>query len=100
MKIGTKLRSQACDGEVVVIRAEGVTDAPEAGGVPMILERAEAVTGEYAGEGFALGKRYELIDEAAGVRLELLVTKPGTSTLTFGGRPLAIKQSKPLPSSD
>lgn len=100
MKIGTRLVSQACDGEVIVIRATGVTEPPLAGGEPMVESRSAESRGEPAGNGFALGKRYELVDEAAGVRLEVLVTKAGTSTLSWGGRELTVKPTKPLPASD
>lgn len=100
MKIGTKLLSQACDGEIIVIRAEGVTEPPEAGGVPMLAAQPDSRAGDPDGAGFALGKRYELVDDAKGMRLELLVTKAGTSTLSWGGRQLTVKQTKPLPASD
>jgi hypothetical protein len=69
----------------------------------MMMAAADAVaapTDAVGGDGFPLGKRYEYVDDDSGVRLELLVTKTGTSTLTWGGIPLAIKGSKPLPSSD
>jgi len=100
MKIGTKLFSQACDGAVVVIRANGVAEPPEAGGVPMAPSAPTERSGEAKGAGFALGKRFEYVDESAGVRLELLVTSAGTSTLTWQGRELAIRATKPLPASD
>lgn len=100
MKIGTKLVSQACPGEVIVVRADGVTEPPEAGGVPMAETRPAQPIGQAEGAGFALGKRYELVDEEAGIRLEVLVTKPGTSTLTWRGRELVLKPTKPLPASD
>jgi hypothetical protein len=32
--------------------------------------------------------------------LELLVIKPGQGSLACGGKPLAVKGAKPLPSSD
>lgn len=100
MKIGTKLLSQACAGEIIVVRAEGVTEPPEAGGVPMVAARPGSPQGDPDGDGFALGKRYELVDEANAIKIELLVTKTGTSTLSWGGSPLTTKRAKPLPASD
>jgi hypothetical protein len=49
-----------------------------------------------AAKGTALGKRY--VDEAG--TLELLCTKPGEGSLGSGGVLLALKEAKPLPSSD
>lgn len=100
MRIGTRLLSQACDGEVVIVRAEGAETPLDAGGVPMVESRTDERAGETDGEGFALGKRYELHDEAVGVRLEVLVTRPGTSTLSWQGRALTLRATKPLPASD
>ncbi|MGB4136886.1 MAG: hypothetical protein WA971_09995 [Microbacterium sp.] len=101
MKIGTKLYSQACDGEVIVIRANGIDGAPpEAGGVPLASERGAERHGDADGDGFPLGKRYEYADPEAGVRIELLVTAAGTSTLSWQGHPLTVKATRPLPSSD
>jgi hypothetical protein len=47
-------------------------------------------------DGTLIGKRYA--DEDVG--LELLCTKAGDGSLTIGGEPLALKDAKPLPSSD
>jgi hypothetical protein len=103
MKTGTRLVSQVCDGEVIVVRAEGTTIPPQAGGCAMVepsraSQRTTVKSGR--GSGFLLGKRYGLVDEDAGVRLEVLVTKAGTSTLAWEGVPLLLKGSKPLPASD
>ena len=46
--------------------------------------------------GAAIGKRY--VDEDDTV--ELLCTKPGEGVPALGGRPLTIKEAKPLPASD
>lgn len=100
MKVGTRLMSQACEGEVIVIRADGVTEVPSAGGVPMTSSRGGELRGEALGAGFALGKRYELVSEESGIRLDLLVTKGGTSTLTLNGRELILQVPKALPASD
>lgn len=101
MKIGTKLWSQACDGEVIVIRATGIQDVPlEAGGVALSDVRPAERIGDPNGDGFPLGKRYEYADADAGVRLEVLVTATGTSTLSWNGNPLVVKATRPLPTSD
>lgn len=101
MKIGTRLISQVCGGEVIVIRAEGTDLPPSAGGLPM-SDSAPSVMppDDGGGRGFLLGKRYEFVDNAAGIRLEILVTKPGTSTLSWNGHELELKPTKPLPASD
>ena len=49
-----------------------------------------------ASEGTQLGKRY--VNEAGD--LELLCTKPGEGSLSVGDVKLALKEAKPLPSSD
>jgi hypothetical protein len=49
-----------------------------------------------ASTGTLIGKRY--VSESG--ELELLCTKPGEGTLAVEDAPLAIKGSKPLPSSD
>jgi hypothetical protein len=46
--------------------------------------------------GTALGKRYV---DAEGT-VEILCTKSGAGSLHLDGRPLSLKESKPLPSSD
>jgi len=46
--------------------------------------------------GTLLGKRYADGDTG----LELLCTKAGEGSLSLGGTPLALKEAKPLPSSD
>lgn len=101
LKAGTKLKSEVCATEAIVIRAPDDGRLPSCGGQPF---RAAAETGaagiprlEVAQEGAGLvGKRY--VDAASG--LELLCTKSGFGTLGFDGRPLTMKQPKPMPSSD
>ena len=46
--------------------------------------------------GSVMGKRY--VDAESG--LEALCTKPGAGSLSLDGRPLAVKATKKLPSSD
>jgi hypothetical protein len=64
----------------------GLDATPGAGGAPS----------PGAAGGTQLGKRY--VNEAGD--LELLCTKPGQGSLACDGKPLAIKGTKPLPSSD
>jgi hypothetical protein len=99
IKNGSRLRSQVCDTEVIVVRATEALNELRAGGVPMVAVSAEAVDGatldpECAG-GNLLGKRY--IDRGGG---EVLVTKAGIGTLSIGATAMTVKEVKPLPASD
>jgi len=96
MKPGTRLKSAACDTEVMVIRsADGQI---ECGGSPM----AEAKPAEPAplaadfSAGTLMGKRY--VDSDG--KYELLCVKPGKGSLSVDGAALVIKDAKPLPASD
>ncbi len=98
MRPGARLFSTVCDTSVVVVRpGQGVSDIA-CGGSPMVAAQAAPTGVPQSGldGGTALGKRY--VDEASG--LELLCTKSGAGSLTVDGRPLEIKQAKPLPASD
>lgn len=95
MKPGSRLKSVACDSEVVVIRYGSGTlscgGAPlaDGGGDPAELDPAQA-------GGTIMGKRYV---DAAGT-VELLCVKPGKGTLALDGVALVLKEAKPLPASD
>ena len=95
MKPGSRLKSSACDSEVVVIRyGSGILTC---GGAPL----AEAVETKVepapeACNGTVMGKRYV---DAAGT-VELLCVKPGKGTLALDGVALLLKEAKPLPASD
>jgi hypothetical protein len=96
MKPGSKLKSQVCDTEVMVIKAGSGT--VECGGAAM-GEDKPAAPGEPAADftgGSLIGKRY--VD--AGGTLELLCVKGGKGTLAVDGAALTIKDAKPLPASD
>jgi len=96
MKPGTKLKSQVCDTEVMVIRAG--TGTIECGGAPMAEGKPET-PGEIAQDhaaGSLIGKRY--IDAVAS--FELLCVKPGKGSLSVDGVALTTKDAKPLPASD
>ncbi len=96
MKPGKKLKSTACDTEVMVVRGADVV--LECGGAPMTEERPaeKAALNPAFAEGTKIGKRYT---DAAG-SIELLCTKAGQGSLSVGGVALQTKEAKPLPSSD
>ncbi|MCU1587548.1 MAG: hypothetical protein JWN31_1041 [Frankiales bacterium] len=95
-KAGLKLRSTACTTEVIVVRP--TTDDVELSccGEPMTTDEETGPTSAPEQHEVLLGKRYT--DEATGI--ELLCTKPGPGPLAVDGRPVVVKGSKPLPSSD
>ena len=96
MKPGTRLKSAACDTEVMVIRCgDGVI---QCGGAPMgeaKPDTAAALSADFSG-GTLMGKRY--VD--AGGAYELLCVKPGKGSLSVDGVVLVTKDAKPLPASD
>jgi hypothetical protein len=101
LKAGTRLRSATCSTEVIVVRAGPGDVDLRCGGTPMVGFDAEPVAGAAApagdaGPGTVLGKRY--VDDGGSV--EILCTKAGSGSLSVGDRPLALKEAKPLPSSD
>jgi len=97
---GTRLRSQVCDGQFIIVRAAAGDADLACGGRPVVpLDAPESprLEGDQAtAEQLQLGKRYT---NAAG-DLEVLVTKSAAFALTLDGEPLVMLQSKPLPSSD
>lgn len=99
IKNGTRLRSQVCDTQVIVVRASDSLDDLRCGGAPMVPIGAEpsgeAQLDPTLADGTTMGKRY--VDDAGA---EVLVTKAGTGTLSIGTTPLALKEAKPLPASD
>ncbi len=99
LKPGTRLQSQACDTQAIVVRAPAGDVDVRCGGHPMVTV-GTTVEASSATEGFAeptlMGKRYA--DDAVGI--ELLCTKAGASTLSIGGVALPLKDAKPLPASD
>ena len=101
IKNGTRLQSQVCDTQVIVVRSADSLDDLRAGGVAMVpLDSREdpaiAVSLDPAfSEGNAMGKRY--VDETGA---EVLVTKAGAGTLSVGTTALSLKEAKPLPASD
>lgn len=97
IKTGTRLQSQVCDTQVIVVRSADSLDDLRCGGAPMVALGAER-TGEIDpafAEGAVMGKRY--VDESGA---EVLVTKAGAGTLSIGATVLSLKEAKPLPASD
>jgi hypothetical protein len=99
IKNGTRLQSQVCDTQVIVVRSADSLDDLRAGGVPMVpldAEKAADATLDPAfADGNVMGKRY--VDENGA---EVLVTKAGSGTLSIGTTALNLKEAKPLPASD
>jgi len=92
--------SAVCNTEVVVVRAPPAPAVLECGGSPMVASGSARTAGaapapEHGG-GTLLGKRYA--DEALG--LEVLCIKAGQGSLSIDGKALALRATKPLPSSD
>ncbi|ABM15041.1 MULTISPECIES: hypothetical protein [Mycolicibacterium] len=99
IKNGTRLQSQVCDTQVIVVRSADSLDDLRAGGAPMV-PIGEAVDESLSlddalADGTLMGKRY--VDDGGA---EVLVTKAGKGTLSIGSTPLSLKEAKPLPASD
>ncbi|OFB37146.1 hypothetical protein BA059_20735 [Mycolicibacterium sp. (ex Dasyatis americana)] len=99
IKNGTRLQSQVCDTQVIVVRASEALDDLRIGGAAAIAldatPDASLTIDDALAEGALMGKRYV---DAQGA--EVLVTKAGKGTLSVGATPLQIKEAKPLPASD
>ncbi len=96
MKPGTRLKSAACDTEVMIIRCGA--GSIECGGAAMGEAKPAEVASlspDYSG-GTLMGKRYVDADGA----FELLCVKPGKGSLAVDGTALTTKDAKPLPASD
>lgn len=99
IKNGTRLQSQVCDTQVIVVRGGDSLDDLRAGGAPMVSV-GEAPSSEFTidarlSDGNLMGKRY-----TDGHGAEVLVTKPGKGTLSVGATALTVKEAKALPASD
>lgn len=100
LKPGSRWKSAVCDAEVVVVRPPKAAVSLECGGYPMVAQAAPKPEGlalaAAHGGGTHAGKRFA--DEETG--LEVLCTKAGAGSLAIGGRAIAAKEAKKLPSSD
>ncbi|KPF91824.1 hypothetical protein IP81_07035 [Novosphingobium sp. AAP83] len=100
IKPGSRWKSAVCDAQLVVVRPPKQAGELQCGGVA-VLELADAtapggdVHPDHAG-GVMIGKRYT--DAETGI--EVLGAKAGRGSLSFDGRPLQLKDAKPLPASD
>ncbi|WAC57076.1 hypothetical protein [Gordonia sp. SL306] len=99
IKSGSRMASQVCDTQVVVISPADSLDDLRCGGVAMVEVGAPTADGVSLDDRFAggtvLGKRY--VDEGGA---EVLVTKAGAGALSVGDAALVFKESKALPASD
>lgn len=99
IKNGTRLQSQVCDTQVIVVRSADSLDDLRAGGAPLVpigdQPDSSLTLDESLAEGNLMGKRY--VDDGGA---EVLVTKAGKGTLSIGSTPLSLKEAKPLPASD
>ncbi len=100
LKPGSRLKSQVCDAQVVVVKAPKDAVDLRCGGAPMIDAAAGAdaslsLSPEFSAASL-LGKRYA--DEELGI--ELLCSKGGAGSLSVGETNLEVKGAKALPSSD
>ena len=99
LKAGARLKSVACETQVIVVRAPQGDVEVTCGGavmVPVDAEAEAAALDPAAADGTQLGKRYA--DEELG--LELLCTKAGNGSLRVNGVAIGLKQAKALPASD
>jgi hypothetical protein len=100
VKPGTRLKSQVCDTQIVIVRVPATDLDIRCGGSPMIPAADSAADGvelhaDYSG-GSLMGKRYA--DE--GDTIEFLCSKAGAGSLSIGDAKLDVKGAKALPSSD
>ena len=95
---GTRLRSQVCETEVIVVKGGSLPADLTCGGHPMKSagEAAGPVSDPEDGldTGTLLGKRY-----GNGV-VEVLVTRAGRGTIAVGREALPLQDARQLPSSD
>jgi hypothetical protein len=100
IKPGSRWKSAVCEAQMVVVRPPKTPGELQCGGAAVIdladpATPSGAVSTEHA-KGVLIGKRYT--DEESGI--EVLGAKAGAGSLAFDGRPLVLKEAKPLPASD
>ena len=94
IKNGTRLASQVCDTQVIVVRSSDSLDDLRCGGVSMVpvgAERSGELDPAFSG-GTVMGKRY--VDETGA---EVLVTKPGVGSLALARTRCSSKRSSRFP---
>lgn len=99
IKSGTRLESQVCDTQVIVVKSADSLDELRAGGHPMVpigSAHADGLTPHPDwSSGALMGKRY--VDSSGA---EVLVTRAGLGTLAVGVTAMTLKTAAPLPASD
>lgn len=100
LKMGARLKSTVCAGEIMVVMAPDAEIEMSCGGLAMV-DAGESVipSGDIHPDhavGVAMGKRY--IDEAE--TLEVLCVKSGDGSLAANGALLLQKDTKKLPKTD
>lgn len=96
---GTRLFSDACETEVIVVKGPADPVELTIGGrepVTKAGDRSDAGIVDGADGGTQMGKRYVDDDDT----LEILCTKPGAGTIAVAGIALETKDAKALPASD
>ncbi len=100
IKPGSRWKSAVCDAQMVVVRPPKSGGELHCGGVAVRdLADTTSPSGDihpdHAG-GVLIGKRYTDLESG----IEVLGAKAGQGSLSFDGRPLQLKDAKPLPASD
>ncbi len=95
LKPGTRLKSAACDAEIMIIKI-GESEDLTCGGQPLadVPEKTEGNADMM--HGCLIGKRYVNAEET----IEVLCVKSGDGSLYYAGEELMTKDTKKLPSSD
>jgi len=100
LKAGSRLQSQVCATQIIVVKAPADAVDVTCGGVSMLEPGSEPDADATAAEGMTggtgMGKRYVDADDT----IEVLCTKPGDGTLGLGEIALNLKEAKVLPASD
>lgn len=100
IKPGSRWKSAVCTAEMVVVRPPKAAGELHCGGVAVLAHGStDAPSGTPHADhasGVLIGKRY--VDEESGI--EVLGAKAGAGSLSYDGRPLTLKEAKPLPASD
>jgi hypothetical protein len=102
LSAGSRLKSQVCTTQIIVIKAPGSDVELTCGGRKMVdinldvsADSGQSVAAPFD-LGSELGKRYVTPDGA----VELLVTQAGSGSLAVDETPLEFKAARLLPASD